>query len=169
MNTEGMQAEKVALALDRLSQSLRESALQADRATRELMDLDLTLVPAVMTTQAPPPNTVETKHPEPAKVSSASTRPTYPRLVDKVTIDWEQLRMVAVSRLATLLRDGTYIPRVSSDRGYMWLAEQLGVSGAIRDFLIGETKALSAELFIRMCRWLGYSPEEFIDVPEDNQ
>lgn len=160
------EVEEVAVALDRLSQSLREAALQADRANRKMLDLDLEKLAPTVTTQAEP---IELKHPEPAKVSSAAKRPHYPRMAGDIKIDWDQLRMVAVSRLANILRDGIYIPRVSSDRGYMWLADQLGVSGAIRDFMVGETKALSADLFIRMCWWLGYNPEEFVDYPEEDQ
>lgn len=159
------EVEGVAAALDRLSQSLREAALQADRANRKMLDLDLEKLAPTVTTQV---GSIELTHPEPARVQSAQKRPEYPRNVGQVSIDWNRLRIVAVSRLANLGRDGVYNARVSTDKGYVWLAEQLGTSRSIRLWMVGETKELTAELFIRLCLWLGYAPSDFIDNLEES-
>lgn len=175
--------EKVALALDRLGQSLRESAFQVDRTNREL--LDLSLVREQMALEAErieqarqawerdavekKPDPIElTFTPSAPKVESAQKRPEYPRNVGQVSIDWNRLRIVAVSRLANLVRDGAYNARVSTDKGYVWLAEQLGTSRSIRLWMVGDTEELTAELFIRLCLWLGYAPSDFIDNMEES-
>lgn len=112
------------------------------------------------------PEAIEAQ-PEPeATPPPSKPRPRYPRLVDKTTIDWPTLRLVTASKLSALMREGVYHPRVASDKGYMWLAEQIGSSGSIRDFLTDPSRALNSINFIRLCQWLDEDPAQFIDYHE---
>lgn len=157
-------------AFHRFAQTLDELSFQARRAAeiarREWSQWDLEaakLAEVALPAQVEALDLIAPVESEPEPPSNAEV---YPKLVDRTTIDWDTLRLTTLSKLSALMREGVYHPRVNTDKGYMWLAEQLGNSGAIRDFLVGGSVTMSAESFIRLCQWLGYPPSEFVDYKE---
>lgn len=92
----------------------------------------------------------------------------YPMMVDGLSVDWEVLRMVVLSRLNHAIRDKVYTPVNHNDAGYSWLAEQWGCGNNMpRQFLQGD-RTLGADLFVKVCVWTGYPIRHFIKGLDDD-
>lgn len=92
----------------------------------------------------------------------------YPRMVDRVRIDWATLRLVTSSKLAALTADGTFKPYRPTDRGSGWLAEQIGASReVVQAFLNDPKRVLTADNFVRLVLWTGYPLSEFLEDPDE--